>query len=151
MAMKLERWWNVARMRLRSWMRPTTVEADLDKELRYHLERQVEENIAAGMPARQARLAALRMFGGVSQLQEECREMRRTQYMENLWQDLRYAVRMLGKSPAFTVVLVLTLGLSIGANSAIFSVIDAVLLKPLPYPHPERLTRVFYTNKSFPK
>src|SRR3954470_23203863 len=77
--------------------------------------------------------------------------MQRTPYTENLRQDLRYAVRMLGKTPAFTVVLVLTLGLSIGANSAIFSVIDAVLLKPLPYPKAERLARVFYRSKSFAK
>lgn len=77
--------------------------------------------------------------------------MGRTQYLENLWQDLRYAVRMLGKSPAFAIVIVLTLGLSIGANSAIFSVIDGVLLKPLPYPEADRLVRVFYRNKDYPK
>ena len=149
--MQWGRWWNVARMRLRSCLSRTRVEAELDRELSYHLERQVEENLAAGMPAREARLAALRMFGGVSQVQEECREMRRTEYLDNLWQDLRYAVRMLGKSPAFTTVVVLTLGLSIGANSAIFSVIDGVLLKPLPYREPGRLARVFYRSRSFPK
>ena len=147
----LGRWWGVARMRLRSWLSRKRVETELDKELRYHLERQVEENIAAGMPVGEARLAALRLFGGVSQVQEECREMRGTQYVENFGQDLRYAVRTLGKSPAFTVVVVLTLGLSIGANSAIFSVIDGVLLKPLPYPQAERLARVFYRNQSYAK
>ncbi|SPE40917.1 conserved membrane hypothetical protein [Candidatus Sulfopaludibacter sp. SbA3] len=149
--MLLGRWYHVMRMRLRSSLRRTRVEAELDKELRYHLERQVAENLAAGMPVGEARLAAMRMFGGVSQIQEECREMRRTQYLDNLWQDLRYAVRMLGKSPAFTLVVVLTLALSIGANSAIFSVIDGVLLKPLPYPHAERLARVFYRSKSYAK
>jgi len=147
----VDRWCNLLRMRLRSWMRRKRVETELDRELRYHLERQVEENLAAGISAGEARLAALRMFGGVSQVQEECREMRRTQYVENLWQDLRYAVRMLGKSPVFTVVVVLTLALSIGANSAIFSVIDGVLLKPLPYPRAERLARVFYRSKNFAK
>ena len=149
--MQWGRRWNIARLRLRSLLRRNRVEAELDKELRYHLERQVEENLTAGMAAGDAKLAALRMFGGVSQVQEECREMRRTEYLDNLWQDLRYAVRMLGKSPAFTIVVVLTLGLSIGANSAIFSVIDGVLLKPLPYPNADRIARVFYRSKVYAK
>ena len=142
---------DLMKLRLRSLARRTRVETELEKELRFHLERQVEENLASGMSEREAREAALRMFGGVSQVQEECRDMRRTQYLENFWQDLCYAVRMLGKSPAFTIVMVLTLGLSIGANSAIFSVIDGVLLKPLPYPQADRIARVFYRNESFPK
>jgi putative ABC transport system permease protein len=139
--MKMSRWWDVIRMRFRSLVSRKQVESELEKEMRYHLERQVAENIAEGMGAREAREAAVRVFGGVSQIEEECRDMRRTQYLENFLQDLRYAVRMLGKSPAFTVVIVLTLGLSIGANSAIFSVIDGVLLKPLPYPRAERIAK----------
>ena len=149
--MKNERWWGVLRMRLRSLAKRQRVETELDKELRYHIQRQTEENIAAGMNAREAREAASRMFGGVSQIEEECRDMRETQYLENFLQDSRYAVRMLGKSPAFTVVIVLTLALSIGANSAIFSVINGVLLKPLPYPQAERIARVFYRSASYPK
>lgn len=146
-----ERWWDIVRMRFRSLLKRPGVESELDREMRYHLERQIEENIAAGMNPREAREAALRMFGGVSLLQEECRDVRRTQYLENLLQDLRYAVRMLVKSPAFTVVIVLTLALAIGANSAIFSVIDGILLKPLPYPQPERIVRVFYRSAEYPK
>ena len=149
--MRTDRWWDILRMRFRSLLKRQRVESELDREMRYHLERQIEENIAAGMNFREAREAALRMFGGVSQVQEECREVRRTQYLENLLQDLRYAARMLGKSPAFTVVIILTLTLSIGANSAIFSVIDGVLLKPLPYPYPERIARVFYRSTAYPK
>ena len=145
------RWWDIVRMRLRSLLKPRRVESELDREMRYHLERQLEENIAAGMNVHEAREATLRMFGGVSQAQEACRDMRRTQYLENFLQDLRYAVRMLGKSPAFTIVIVLTLALSIGANSAIFSVIDGVLLKPLPYPQAERIARVFYRSTSYAK
>ena len=75
--------------------------------------------------------------------------MRQTQYVENFLQDFRYAVRMLSRSPTFTVVIVLTLALSIGANIAIFSVIDGVLLKPLPYPQAERIARVFYRSTSY--
>ncbi len=149
--MRTGRWWDVLRMRFRSLVKRQRVETELDKELRYHVERQTEENIAAGMNAHEAREAAARMFGGVSQIEEECRDMRQTQYLENFVQDLRYAVRMLSKSPAFTVVIVLTLALSIGANSAIFSVIDGVLLRPLPYPQAERIARVFYRSTSYPK
>jgi predicted permease len=149
--MKTGLWWDVLRMRLRSLAKRQRVETELDKELRYHVERQTEENVAAGMNEREAREAASRMFGGVSQIEEYCRDMRQTQYLENILQDLRYAVRMLGKSPAFTVVIVLTLALSIGANSAIFSMIDGVLLMPLPYPQAERIARVFYRSKSYAK
>jgi predicted permease len=149
--MKTGRWGDLLRMRFRSLAKRQQVETELDKELRYHVERQTEENIAAGMNAREAREAASRMFGGVSQIEEECRDMRQTQYLENFLQDMRYAVRMLSKSPAFTVVIVLTLALSIGANSAIFSVIDGVLLKPLPYPQAERIARVYYRSTSYPE
>ncbi len=149
--MRPDRWWDVLRMRLQSLVRRDTVEQRLDQELRYHLDRQIEENLAAGMTPADARSAALRMIGGYSQVQEECRDMRRTEYIENLRQDLHYAWRTLARTPAFAIVIVLTLGLSIGANTAIFSVIDGVLLKPLPYPHAERLTRVFYRSQSFKK
>lgn len=138
-------------MRLRTLAHRRRVEEDLDRELRFHLEQQTAENLAMGMPPAAARSAALRKLGGVTQIQEECRDMRRTNYIENLWRDLRYGLRMLGANPAFTAVTVLTLALSIGANSAIFSVIDGVLLRPLPYPEAGRLARVFFHNANWPK
>ena len=145
------RLWDIVRMRFRTLLKRQRVESELDREMRYHVERQMEESVAAGMDPREARELASRMFGGVSQIQEECRNMRRTQYVDDFLQDLRYVARLLGRSPAFAVVIVLTLGLSIGANSAIFSVIDGVLLKPLPYPHAERIARVFYRSAEYPK
>ena len=149
--MKLRRKWDIVRLRLRSLARRNRVEEDLDKELRFHLDQQVAENLAAGMPPAEARRAAIRKLGGVAQIQEECRDMRRTDYIENLWHDLHYAMRMLAKSPGFTVVIVLTLALSIGANSAIFSVIDGVMLRPLPYPEADRIVRVFFHSATYPK
>src|SRR5689334_6516696 len=138
-------------MRLRSIVHRGRMDRDLDRELRFHLEQQVEENLAAGMPPGEARLAALRRLGGVARIQEECRDMRRTQYIENIAQDVRYAIRTMGRTPAFTVIIVLTLALAIGANSAIFSVIDGVLLRPLPYPGADRLVRVFYSSPVYPR
>ncbi len=149
--MKLGRWWKIVHMRLRSVARRGRVEGELDKELRFHLERQIEENLALGMPPVEARRAALRRLGGMAQIQEECRDMRRTNYIENLWHDLHYALRMLAKSPGFTVVIVVTLALSIGANSAIFSVIDGVLLRPLPYPEADRIVRFFFHSATYPR
>jgi predicted permease len=148
--MRLRRKWDIVRMRCRSLAFGRRVEADLDKELRFHLEQQIEEYLAAGMPPAEARRAALRKQGGVTQIQEQCRDMRRTDFIENLWRDLRYALRALGKNPGFTVVMTLTLALAIGANSAIFSVIDGVLLRPLPYPEADRMVRVFFHSATYP-
>ena len=149
--MWFRRWWDIAWLRLRSIARRGRVERELDKELRFHLEQQIEENLALGMSRDEARYAALRGLGALTQLREECRDMRRIEYFENLWRDLRYALRMLSRSPGFAVVIVLTLALSIGANSAIFSVIDGVLLKPLPYPEADRIVRVFFNSQTYPK
>lgn len=138
-------------LRLRTLFGRGNVERELDKELAFHFDQQVQENIANGMSTDEAHAAARRSFGGYSQIQEECRDMRRTNQLETIWNDLRYAVRTLARTPAFTVIIVLTLALSIGANSAIFSVIQGVLLRPLPYPQPEKLVRIYFQSDTQPK
>lgn len=134
------------RLRLRSLLRRDMVEHELDAEMAFYLEQQIEENIAAGMNPREARLAALQVIGGIAQLQEECRDMRRVKLIENFLQDLRYAFKSLVKSPGFAAIAILTLSLGIGASIAILTVINSVLLRNLPFPNASHLVVLFATN-----
>ncbi len=123
------------------WFRSKTAEAQLNAELRYHFESLVRDFVAAGFPPEEARRRARLEFGGVEQIKEECRDVR-GRWLEDLGKDLRYTARTLRRSPGFLAVSVLSLALGIGANTAIFSLIDAVMLRSLPVREPQRLVHV---------
>jgi predicted permease len=142
---------NDLRYRTRALVHHKQVEDELDEELRFHFDRQVEKLMRSGMSEQEAKRQARLGFGGHEQVKEDCRDARGTSFIELTIDDAKYAVRQLLANPTFALVMIFTLALSIGANSAIFSVIDGVLLKRLPYAQPERLVRIFLSSKAFPK
>src|SRR5262245_28719506 len=125
--------------------RPEKLERDIDRELSFHIKERADEFNASGMTEEEALRAARRRFGNYSQLQERTRDMDIHVYLETFVKDVRYAIRGLRKNLAFTVTAVITLALGIGATTAIFTVINGVLIRPLPYPEAERLVGVWHS------
>jgi putative ABC transport system permease protein len=128
--------------RLRALFRSKTLEAELDEELHLHFDLQVDKYLKSGMPQEEAYRRARLAFGGLDQVKEQCRDARGIRHLESLVQDVRYGFRMLRKSPAFTAVTLLTLAVGIGANTAIFSAVNALLLNPYRFPESHRVVRV---------
>jgi predicted permease len=146
--MGMDRWIYTIPLRIRSLFRRGRVEEELREEFRFHFDQRLEEELARGVPEDEARRIALLAMGRQDRHMEECRDARRVSLLENLVQDVRYGARLLRGAPAFTTVVVLTLAVGIGANTAVFSVVDGVLLRPAPFEEIENLVMVWGTDRS---
>jgi len=147
--MRFEHWVYTLPLRLRSLFRRTQVDRELQEELQDHLEMQIKENISRGMSLGEARYSALRAFGGVTQVEEQCRERRRVSYIDDFLRDLRYGLQQVRRSPGFSILAIFCLTLGIGANAAVFSWIEGLLLRPFPgVAHQDRLVVVVGTSRA---
>src|SRR5262245_1318311 len=144
-------WLQVFIHRLRGLFLKRKLDQELEDEIRAHLEMQIEDNLRQGMSPDEARYQALRKFGGVEQVKESYRDRRSLAVVDSALWDLRYALLMLRRNPGFAAVAVLTLALGIGANTAIFSMFEGVVLAPLPYREAERLIAVLQTRPDNPR
>jgi predicted permease len=144
--MRPERWWFTAPLRLKSILRRRRVESELNEELQFHLEHKIEEGLAEGLSPEEARFRALRAMGGLDQRKEEIRDMRRIHWLTDFLDDVRYAIRSLRRTPGLTAFVVVTLALGIGMTSTPFSMIDTLIFKPYPVPHPGDVVTLVSTS-----
>src|SRR5450631_1913418 len=144
--MRMEHWWFTARLRLRSILRRTRVERELDEELQFHLEHKIEEGIAKGLSPREAHYRAMRAMDGLEQRKEQMRDMRRIHWLTDFLDDAHYAIRSLRRTSGLTACVAMTLALGIGMTSGTFSMVDALIFRPYPVPHPSGVVTLVSTT-----
>jgi predicted permease len=145
--MRVEHWWYTAPLKLKSIFRRRRAEEELDEELQFHLEHKVDEGIAAGLSPEQARERALRAMGGLDQRKEEIRDARRIHWLTDFLDDVRYAIRSLRRTPGLTAFVAATLALGIGMTATPFSMLDALIFRPYPVPHPSDVVTLVSTSR----
>src|SRR5450759_620410 len=144
--MRMEHWWFTVPLRLRSILRGRRVERELNEELQFHLEHKIKEGIARGLSPREARYAAMRAMDGLEQRKEEMRDMRRIHWLTDFVDDAHYATRSLRRTSGLTALVVITLALGIGMTAAPFSMLDALIFRPYPVPHPSSVVTLVSTS-----
>ena len=145
--MRPEHWLYTIPLRLRSLFRRTNVEQELSEELQFHLEHKIEEGIANGLSPKEARYAALRAMGGLEQRKEEIRDMRHIRWLTDFFDDARFAIRSLRRTPGLTAFVAITLALGIGMTAMCFSTVDALIFRPYPVPHPSGVITLASTTR----